>query len=145
MPFRIDLNQRLNAGTMESPAIEKNTPGFGQALAQVQKLQKKELQDFLNRLDSLGQNLAHSRSLADLAKFKDLVKGFLRSTLGQSRRLQEESHWDFRGRPKVFARVTHIDEELEELGRKVLSEQAKPLDILAKIDEIRGLIVDLLA
>ena len=145
MSFRIDPNQRLTAGSLESQAVEKNTPGFGQALAQVQKLQKQELQDFLDRLDSLGQNLARTRSLADLAEFKDLVKSFLRSTFGQSRRLHEENHWDFRGRPKVFARVTHIDTALEELGRKVLSEQAKPLDILAQIDEIRGLIVDLFA
>lgn len=146
MPLRIDPNQRLNSGSLESQtAVEKNTPGFNQALGQAQKLQKKEFQDFLNRFDLLGQKLAQSRSLADLAEFKDMIKGFLRSTLGQSRRLQEETHWDFRGRPKVFARVTQIDETLEELGRRVLSEQAKPLDILAKIDEIRGLVVDLFA
>ncbi len=146
MAFRIDPNQRLSPGTLDTQnSVEKSTLGFGPALDQVQRLQKKEFQDFLAHLDILGQKLAHSLSLADLAEFKTRVKGFLRSTLGQSRRLQEETHWDFRGRPKVFARVTQIDAALEALGRTVLAEQAKPLDVLAKIDEIRGLVVDLFA
>ena len=74
-----------------------------------------------------------------------MVKSFLRSTFGQSRALQESSFWDYQGRPKILAKVTKVDQELEDLGRKVLDEQAKPMDLLAKIDEIRGLIIDLLA
>lgn len=146
MSFRIDPNQRLNPGLLDGQnSVEKSDSSFGKALTQVEKLQKRDLVDFLTRIDSLGQKLSHSLSLSDLNAFKDLVKGFLRSTFGQSRQLQEETHWDFRGRPKVFARISRINEALEELGRQVLSEQAKPLEVLGKIDEIRGLVVDLFA
>lgn len=146
MAFRIDSTHPASIHSPDSASSqEKTAVEFSQTLTQTQKLQQKELEDFLARLNAQGAKLAKSLSLRDLSDFKDMVKGFLRSTLGQSRKLQEESFWDFRGRPKVMARVSKIDQSLEELGRQVLSEQAKPLDILAKIDEIRGLIVDLYA
>jgi uncharacterized protein YaaR (DUF327 family) len=44
-----------------------------------------------------------------------------------------------------MARVTKINQVLEELGTQVLESQQEPLKILAKIDEIRGLILDLFA
>lgn len=146
MPFRVDSMHPPGQQAPENPATtEKSPTPFSQAFSQVQRLQKKELESFLSRLDSLGQNLADSLSLRDLTDFKNTVQEFLRSTLGQSRKMQEESFWDFRGRPKVLARITQINKALEELGEKVLSDQAKPIEILAKIDEIRGLLVDLLA
>lgn len=128
-----------------SSATEKTAPAFGSTLDRVLTLQQQEFDSFLLRLDSLGQKLADSLSLTDLADFKRMVRDFLRSTLGQSRKMQEESFWDQRGQHKVLARVARIDKTLDELGEKVLSEHAKSLDILAKIGEIRGLLIDLLA
>ena len=146
MPLRIDRSQqtKITSQPNGTPASQSELD-FGQALARTQKLQQKELQEFLNRLDAQGKKLGQSLSLRDLADFRDMVKSFLRSTFGQSRQMQEDSFWDYSGRPKVMARITRIDHALEELGRKVLDEQAKRLEILSKIDEIRGLIVDLFA
>ncbi|KLU62014.1 hypothetical protein CEB3_c17130 [Peptococcaceae bacterium CEB3] len=146
MPFRVDPMLSTGRQTVDnSPAIEKNAPEFGNTLDRVQKLQQREFESFLSRLDSLGQRLADSLSLTDLAAFKQMARDFLRSTLGQSRKMREDSFWDPRGQHKVLARVTQIDKALDELGEKVLSEHAKSLDILAKIGEIRGLLIDLLA
>lgn len=143
MPLRIDGTQQSESLTRTSSPSPRGELDFTQALNQVQHLQGKELQDFLKRLEAKGNTLAQTFSLRDLADFKDMVRSFLRSTFGQSRRLSEESFWDFRGRPKVLARLQQIDQRLEDLGQKVLDTQSKPLDILQKIDEIRGLIVDL--
>jgi uncharacterized protein len=44
-----------------------------------------------------------------------------------------------------MTRISKIDHALDELGKQVLNQQAKPLEVLTKIDEIRGLIVDLFA
>jgi len=145
MGLRIDETRQPNTQCLPATAKEHATGGFSQALAQAEKLQRQELVHFLARLDTQGRKLAESLSLADLQDFRQLVKSFLRSTLGQSRSLTEETVWDFRGRPKIMARVARIDQALEELGRQVLKDHAAPLDILAKIDEIRGLIVDLTA
>ena len=124
--------------------LERNSE-FSGVLSQTQKIKRQELQTFLNRLETQGKKLAQSLSIRDLKDFRDMVKSFLRSTFGQSRKMQEDSSWDSQGRPKVMARIAKIDQSLDELGKQLLNQQAKPLEVLTKIDEIRGLIVDLFA
>jgi uncharacterized protein YaaR (DUF327 family) len=137
-----DQSQTLNLP--KAISAEKKQTNFSNILAHTEQLQRQELENFLKKLDSQGRKLAESMAIQDLIDFKNLIKRFLKSTLGQSRSMQEETLWDFRGQPKIMARVTRIDKALEELAEQVLSSQKEPLDILAKIDEIRGLIIDLL-
>ncbi|MEL1136152.1 YaaR family protein [Desulfitobacterium sp. THU1] len=144
MPLRINGSQQTESLTRSSGSSPKGDLDFNKVLTQTRKLQSQELQEFLTRLEKKGQQLAESFSLRDLTDFKDMVKSFLRSTFGQSRQVSEESFWDFQGRPKVLSRINEIDKALEELGQKVLDTQAKPLEILTQVDEIRGLIIDLL-
>lgn len=143
MPIRINGAQQTESLTRSNSTHQRGGVDFNQVLDQTRRLQSQELQEFLNRLEKKGQQLAESFSLRDLADFKDMVKSFLRSTFGQSRRFAEEAFWDFQGRPKVLSRVKEIDEALENLGKTVLDNQEKPLEILNQIDEIRGLIIDL--
>lgn len=143
MPLRINGSQQPEALTRTSAPSQRGELDFNQILSQTQRVQTKELQDFLKRLENKGKQLSETFSLRDLADFKDMVKSFLRSTFGQSRKVSEESFWDFHGRPKVLARITEIDKALEGLGQKMLDTQTKPIEILEKIDEIRGLIIDL--
>jgi len=143
MPLRINGAQQTESLNRSANPSQRGELDFNRVLANTQKLQTKDLQDFMSRLENKGKQLAESFSLRDLSDFKDMVKSFLRSTFGQSRRVSEESFWDFRGRPKVLARITEIDKALEELGQKVLDNQTKPMELLDQIDEIRGLIIDL--
>lgn len=146
MPLRIDGTHQAESLTREAPSLaNSNGIEFNKTLSGAQKIQRQELTEFFQRLDIQGNKLTTSLSLRDLADFKSMVKSFLRSTFGQSRSIQENSFWDYSGRPKVLAKVSRIDQELEDLGKKILDKQTKPMDILAKIDEIRGLIVDLFA
>jgi uncharacterized protein len=145
MPIRIESPLQPTSPTPDSPSSLERTNEFSGVLALTQKIQGVELQTFLNRLETQGQKLTQSLSIRDLKTFRDMVKTFLRSTFGQSRKMQEDSSWDFQGRPKIMTRISKIDHALDELGKQVLNQQAKPLEVLTKIDEIRGLIVDLFA
>jgi len=146
MSLRVDQSgQSRNISFEPQSAAEKKEPDFTRILEQTRVLQKRELEYFLQRLDTQGKKLAESMSLEDLFAFKNMVRDFLKTTLGKCRTMQEETVWDYSGQPRVMARVTKIDRALEELGEQVLSSQVEPLKVLAKIDEIRGLIIDLLA
>ena len=145
MSLRINSpHQTLTPNLDSQNSLERNSD-FSGILSKTQKLQSVELQNFLDRLEAKGQKLAQSPSIVDLRDFRDMVKSFLRSTFGQSRKMQEESSWDSQGRPKILARIAKIDHSLDELGKQLLDQQAKPLEVLTKIDEIRGLVVDLFA
>jgi uncharacterized protein YaaR (DUF327 family) len=47
-------------------------------------------------------------------------------------------------RRKRFTQVKIIDEKLESLVQAVLRNQGKQLDVLEKINEIRGMLIDLI-
>jgi uncharacterized protein YaaR (DUF327 family) len=135
--------QSPSIGPASVAAPDKSRTDFSNMLTKTQKLQQQELGYFLTQLDEQGKKLAESMSPKDLLKYKSMIKTFLQSTFGQSRQMQEESSWDFRGQPRVMARVTKINQALEDLGREVLSNQAEPMEILNKIGEIKGLIIDI--
>lgn len=145
MSLRIDSPHQAQVPNVESPSASERNSDFSGILSQTQKIQKTELQNFLDRLETQSKKLANTLSISDLKDFRDMVKSFLRSTFGQSRRMGEDSSWDSQGRPRVMARIAKIDQSLEELGKQLLDKQAKPLEVLTKIDEIRGLVVDLFA
>ncbi|ODA42544.1 YaaR family protein [Desulfosporosinus sp. BG] len=145
MSIRIDAPHQSSTPSLDSQSSPEKTSDFSGVLSQTQKIKRQELQSFLGRLETQGKKLAQSLSIRDLKDFRNMVKSFVRSTFGQSRQIQENSLWDSQGRPKVMARIAKIDRSLEELGNQLLDQQAKPLEVLTKIDEIRGLIVDLFA
>lgn len=138
-------NSNLSRDSETQSLSIRTKADFHNILAHTQKVHNKELNSFLTELDLKGKKLVESLTLKDLLEFKNMVKKFLKSTLGQSRSMQEESCWDFRGQPKVMVRVAEINRALEELGSQFLESQQAPLKILAKIDQIRGLILDLFA
>lgn len=145
MSLRINTPHQTPAPNLDPQNSSAKLNDFSGVLSQTQKIQRVELQAFLGRLDTQGKKLAQSLSIRDLKDFRDMVKAFLKSTFGQSRKMFEDSSPDSYGRPKVMTRIAKIDQVLEELGQQLLDQQAKPLEVLTKIDEIRGLIVDLLA
>ncbi len=146
MSLRVNNSGQPKSINLEvQQSSEKKGADFSTILSHTRQLQSQELELFLNRLEQQGKKLSETMSVHDLIEFKNMVKSFLKSTLGKSRNMQEETIWDYRGQPKVMARVIRIDRALEELGEQVLSSQAEPLKILAKIDEIKGLIIDFFA
>ncbi|MDR3271131.1 MAG: YaaR family protein [Peptococcaceae bacterium] len=144
MSFRIDSSHKTE---VSQPNIQPSTTGklFSQTLQNTQKLQREELDAFLQKVDAQAAKLEQSLSIRDLALFRDMIKKFLRATLGQSHSLLEESCWDAYDRPKMMSRISKIDQTLDDLGRELLGNQKETIDILGKIDEIRGLLIDLFA
>ena len=146
MSLRIDQSGQNQIFPLDPQATaEKKGAAFDRILTQTREIQDQELVLFLQRLDAQGEKLAKTFSLQELIKFKNMVKGFLKKTLGKSRFMQEETVWDSSGQPRAMARVAKIDRALEVLGQQLLYSQDDPLKILAKIDEFKGLIIDLLA
>ncbi|MFA6808036.1 MAG: YaaR family protein [Eubacteriales bacterium] len=146
MTLRINRTDQSKALDRElQPLSDKAKSDFNSILAHTHKLQNEELKLFLLKLEDKGNELVQTLSIKDLLEFKNMIKDFLKSTFGQSRQIQEESCWDPMGQPRIMARVTKINKVLEELGQQVMDKNTEPMKILAKIGEIKGLIVDLTA
>jgi len=105
--------------------------------------QQEDLQRLIQEVDRCGAKLSKSCTLIDLRDYKRAVKNFLKETLGKSYSAENKTGRDRMGRHRIYLLVKKVEESLEELSQEVLSKQKDQLAILKKIDEIRGLLVDI--
>ncbi len=97
----------------------------------------------LGDISSAGDRIARSRNLRDMAKFKMLVRRFLKEAVESGMGLKQSHTWNRFGEGRRLKIVETIDERLIELAEDLLNEEKTSIDLLAKIGEIKGLLINL--
>lgn len=137
MISRIDRDQNKvqgKEGTQFSTHMDKHFSGG----------QDEELKKKAKEIETQGKRLSEHIDIAELKVYKRLVVEFLGEAVRGSERFKKESFLDRRGRHRVFASVKVINEKLEQLTSQVLSSERDNLLILGRIEDIRGLVLDLI-
>ena len=91
-----------------------------------------------------GEKLAEKVDIRELQVYKKLISDFMDEAVGNSRKFSKQSFLDRRGRHKVYAIIKNVNEDLDELTQEVLRGEKDRLKILKKLDDIKGLILDIL-
>lgn len=97
----------------------------------------------LERVDRAGERLRENPTPARLEEYKREVAAVLRALTQRAFRVVTEKGAVRAGRQKIFVLVRAVNEELEALTRLVLAREKDRLAIVAKLDQVRGLLVDL--
>ncbi|AGB40081.1 hypothetical protein Halha_0060 [Halobacteroides halobius DSM 5150] len=119
---------------------DKNTT-FLEELKQVHGEQvKAKLDDLLGMIDKQGDKLANHRTFKELIEYKKMVKKFIKEAVEKMYKLKEDYSPQ---QGKVRTIVKSVDSSLEDLTEMIVDEQSAQLDILAQLDEVRGLLIDL--
>lgn len=108
-----------------------------------QRLHVQQLQKLMRDIESAGERLARSRTFKDLAKFKTLVKQFVRETVDFGMGLKQSHSWNQFGQGRSLKIVETIDEKLVELTEDLIEKEGQSIDILNKVGEIKGLLINL--
>ncbi|MBO7336691.1 MAG: YaaR family protein, partial [Lachnospiraceae bacterium] len=61
-----------------------------------------------------------------------------------SHKFERENFLDKRGRHRVYGMIKLIDENLDALTEELLKEEKDAMAILTRVDEIRGLLLDIM-
>jgi uncharacterized protein YaaR (DUF327 family) len=96
-----------------------------------------------DKIQSQGKKLEKKADIRDLKVYKQLIAEFLNEAVSHSHSFTKKNFLDRRGRHRVYAIIKKINEELIELTNEVLKSEQDNLSILKKLDDIRGLILDL--
>ena len=131
---------------VEQPTVVKPTDGsFKFTLAS--HIQEADLQQRLSGLmeeiTMQGERLSKKRDIRDMRKYRGLIKEFMNEIINRSHEFSRENFLDRRGRHRVYGIVRLIDEQLDELAKELVKDEQDHLAILAKIGEIRGLLLDI--
>ncbi|WP_432353737.1 YaaR family protein [Sporosarcina sp. A2] len=117
---------------------------FGQMVQrQESRLHGEQISRLLGDISTAGDRLARSRNLRDMAKFKMLVKRFLKESVETGLNLKQSHTWNQFGEGRRLKIVETIDQKLIELAEQMLQDEEASMDLLAKIGEIKGLLINL--
>jgi uncharacterized protein len=144
--MKINQDMRLNTDKIrsEQKAVTNNSLKFNELVQkQDQKMQIGQLQNLLKDIESAGERLSRSRTFKDLSKYKTLVKRFVKEAVDFGMDLKQSHSWNQYGQGRSLKIVETIDEKLVELTEGVLEKEGNSINLLGKIGEIKGLLINL--
>ena len=102
------------------------------------------LSEMKNGIDEQGKRLADRVDVKEFEKYRRLIREFLDEIVSNGYTFLREDAYASRGRHRYIATVKIVDEKLDELGKEVMKEQADQIEVLNRVDDIRGLLLDLM-
>ncbi len=113
-------------------------------LSQIEQpdLQEK-IAGMIKDINKQGEKIAKHMDVKDMKKYREMIKGFINEVVTHSHEFTRENFLDKRGRHRVYGIVKLVDKNLDDLAQELIKEEKSHLNILGRIDEIRGLLLDL--
>ena len=90
-----------------------------------------------------GDKITKRMDVKDMRRYRTLIKDFMNEIVNRSHKFSRENFLDRRGRHRVYGIVRLVDEKLDELAQELMKEEKDKIAILAKVGEIRGLLLDI--
>lgn len=143
--MRITQTTPVGQATEIQKAAEVTDDNFRFTL--ISKIDEEGLQERLNLLfqdiTMQGKKISKHTDIKDMKKYRALIKDFLNEVVNRSHKFSRENFLDRRGRHRVYGIIRLIDENLDELAAELMKDEKDNLSILSKVDEIRGLLLDI--
>ena len=90
-----------------------------------------------------GDKITKRMDVKDMRRYRALIKDFMNEIVNRSHKFSRENFLDRRGRHRVYGIVRLVDGKLDELDQELMKEEKDEIAILAKVGEIRGLLLDI--
>ena len=90
-----------------------------------------------------GYKLGKRMDIRDMKLYRKLIQEFMNEITTHSHKFSRENFLDKKGRHRVYGIVKQVNQTLDELAAELLKDEKDHITILSKIDEIRGLLLDI--
>lgn len=97
----------------------------------------------MEEITQQGNRISKRMDVRDMKQYRKLIKEFINEISTHSHKFSRENFLDRKGRHRVYGIIKQINQTLDELAEELLEEEKDHLAILQKVDEIRGLILDI--
>lgn len=98
----------------------------------------------MNEISEQGKRISKHTDVKDMRKYRQLIKEFINEVVYRSHEFSRENFLDKRGRHRVYGIVRLVDENLDKLAEELLKDEKDNISILNLVDEIRGLLLDII-
>ncbi|MDT3428784.1 uncharacterized protein YaaR (DUF327 family) [Paenibacillus forsythiae] len=139
--FRPLKNELPPSENMNKPVSRKM---FSDVLQQHgEQATRDEITRRIQEIQVQGERLSKSMTIRELTIYRVMVKKFLEETARRGVALKETKGWDRRGRGKRYKLLEEIDTALLGLADELLESEQGRIDLLSKVGEIRGMLINL--
>jgi len=132
--FRASLAKALEEGREAGGVAGTPPAGYSDA----------DLEALLDEVHETGDRLKDNPTVDLVQAYKKAVRDFVHHVVERSYAIEEKTSGGSILKRKKFYRIAVIDESLERLAAEILRNQRDRLEILRRVDEINGMLVDLL-
>ncbi|MCL1829560.1 MAG: YaaR family protein [Oscillospiraceae bacterium] len=123
----------------------EGTTVFQRTLTTLSKEQHKiHLTGLIAEIDQQAEKLSKRADIKEFEKYRKLIRDFLDEIVSNGYAFTKENAYGAGRRHRFFATIKTIDENLDEMAKSILSEQSGNIELLHRIDDIRGLLLDMI-
>ena len=136
---------KKNAGALSFSALVTGEEAAGDSpVTSAGFFQYESLERMLNDIHALGEKIRENPTYAMISSYRAAVRAFLKYVVDGALSVESKQSTPNVLRQKKFTLVKIIDQKLDRLASGVLMNQRETFDILARIDEINGMLIDLI-
>ena len=143
----IKVNDVSKIQQVEEPTKSVDSGDDSFKFTLIRNIEEKDLQEklksMMEEITVQGDKISKHMDIKDMKKYRELVKGFLNEVVSRSHEFSRENFLDRRGRHRVYGIVRLVDKNLDDLAGELVKDEKDHLAIISKIDDIRGLLLDI--
>ena len=145
MDLKINQMQQINTDMAKTTA-ESSDGTFKFTLAS--QIEEAGLQErltlMMEEIVQQGKRIGKRRDIRDMKQYRGMIQEFMNEIVTRSHKFSRENFLDRRGRHRVYGIIKMVNKNLDELAAELIKDEQDTITILEKIDEIRGLLLDIL-
>ena len=145
MDIRVNQMQQVNQPEIRN-TVQESDGTFKFTL--IRNLEEQGLAErlavMMGEITEHGKKLGKHMDVRDMKRYRALIKEFMNEIVSRSHEFSRENFLDRKGRHRVYGMVRLVDEKLDELAQELIKDEKDNIAILSKIDEIRGILLDIL-
>lgn len=104
---------------------------------------REKLSGLLDDITKQGERIAQHMDIKDMRRYRASIKEFMNEIAANSHEFSRENFLDRRGRHRVYGIIREVDKNLDDLASELMKDEKDHMAILQKVDDIRGLLLDI--
>ncbi len=145
MDIRVDNMQQVNATTQTQQAQQSGEDFKFTLMSSIEEAGLSErLSVMMQEITMQGEKLGKHMDVRDMKHYRRLIQEFMNEIVNRSHKFSRENFLDRRGRHRVYGMIKRVNVVLDELAGELKKKEKDTLAILSKVDEIRGLLLDII-
>lgn len=101
------------------------------------------LTEMVERISEQGNKIAEHMDIRDVRMYRTMISEFLGEVVANSHKYSRENFLDRRGRHRVYGIIRQVNQKIDALVNELMRAEKGHMEILEKVGEIQGLLLDI--